>query len=369
MASRLGIDVGGHVHRSPALRRRDRPALAVQDPLDPRRPVDRHPDRGARHPRPGRRVGRQRFEPAPRHDRVHQHRARGEGGEGGPPRHPGLRADPASRPVPDPGAARGLDDHAKARSARGPRAHPGGAGADERAGRGGDRARRGARPRRDRGAGRGGGGVDHDLAPPRLREPRPRTAARGARARAGPRAAGHHRLRDPRRVPGVRTDPRRGHERLRGAEHAPLSRPLRGKASGGRVRSARAHRALRRGPDERFPRLRVPGPHHALGAGRRGVGSGLPRLPRGPYGGPRIRHGGHLHRRVPHPGGEAQHLAPDLARLLPDQGALGGGAQCRGGRGLDRARADDGGAQGRARERGGPARPGPATAGAATGRR
>ena len=90
-----------------------------------------------------------------------------------------------------------------------------------------------------------------------------------------------------------------------------------------------------------------------------GIGSGVSRLARRPSGRPRLRHGGHLHRRVPHPGRKARHLAPDLARLLPDQGAVGRGAQRGRGRRLHRPRPDDRGAAGRAGERGGP-RPGPA---------
>ena len=65
-----------------------------------------------------------------------------------------------------------------------------------------------------------------------------------------------------------------------------------------------------------------------------------------------LRHGGHLDRRLPGARRRAHHLPADRARLLPDQGAFGGGPQRRRGRRLHRPRADDRRTPGRTAERG-----------------
>ena len=258
----------------------------------PRARHHRGHQRGARAPRGPRRPADHRRLPRPDRDRPHQ-------AEHSRPVHPDVRA-----------AEAGGRAQAPLRGDRAARPRRRGAG-PARPGLHRARARR--RPRRRRG---GGGGVPA----PRLSQPRAR-APRGRRGE-GPRPRPARLLLGRRggRVPRVRALLDDRAQRLSPAPDGGLPHLAGGAPARHRLRPRRAHRRLERRHDDHRHRAPPADQDHLLGPGGRGEpgllrgrGRGHPRLHH-------LRHGRHLHRRLP----RARPAAPDdrrrHGRRLPGQG-------------------------------------------------
>ena len=132
------------------------------------------------------------------------------------------------------------------------------------------------------------------LPPPLLRRLRPRAGGGRRPGRHGAPPLGL--VGAAPRVPGVRAHLHHGGERLRGAGHVPLPGPA---VRRGRSPSGVTHHGLQRGRPPRGAGPPRAGAHGAVGPGRRGGGRPGLGTPGGPRAGPVLRHGRHLHRRVP----------------------------------------------------------------------
>ncbi len=276
--------------------------------------------RGARRARGARHRQRGRAPPRARHHRGHQRGARA-------PRGPRRAADHRGLPGPD----RDRPDQAQHSrplhpDVRAPQAG-GGAQASLRGGRAARARRRGpdpARPRLDRPGARrrprrrrgGGGGVPA----PRLPQRDPR--APGGRRGEGP-GPGSARLllgRRRRRVPRVRALLDDRAQRLSPAPDGGLSDLAGGAPARHRLHPRGAHRRLERRHDDHRHRAAPADQDHLLGPGGRGEpgllrgrGRGHPRLHH-------LRHGRHLHRRLPGARPAAAHDRGCDGGRLPGQG-------------------------------------------------